>query len=65
MGIRIDKGACSQVIVCTEHTFWAAIRFDMAEAHECAENHETLLHPGEDNAGRAARLWRQRHAADS
>lgn len=62
MAIKLDRSSTTVVIWCTEHTFWRAMRFDMAEGHKSAENHELLYHPGEDNAHRAARQWRQRNA---
>lgn len=64
--IRLDSDTyCTVVITCTSCPYWAAIRLDMEEAHECAVHHEKLQHPEARQAREAARKWRRRRAGRS
>lgn len=60
--IKLDASTSNTVvIVCDACPFWSAIRYGMEQAHECAEHHESVSHPGEQRARQTARKWRQSH----
>lgn len=60
--IHLDRSPSKTVVItCDECAFWSAIRFGLEEAYECAEQHEALMHPGEQRARQTAREWRRRN----
>lgn len=62
--IRIDNSVSGIVIHCALCGHWAAFKFNLDEAWECAESHEQRVHPQlhDHRRARNKRESRARHA---
>jgi hypothetical protein len=62
MAVKLDISTNSVVVYCTECEHWSAFAWTKAEAHDSACRHESLVHPGDDQASTARSLYKTRHA---
>lgn len=63
--IRLDRSACSVVVVCAGCPHWRAFAFTVAEAYVSASAHEELVHPNDYRLRNARAQWEARHAAET
>lgn len=50
MAIKLDKSACSIVVLCTDCPWWRGFALDRVEGWLVGRNHQARLHIGENQA---------------
>lgn len=61
--IRLDRSACSVVVICEGCPHWRAFAFTVAAAYASAADHEERVHPNDYRLRDARQTWETRHAA--
>jgi hypothetical protein len=62
MAVKLDISSSLIVVYCTECPHWTAAAWTKAAGHDSAAAHESLVHPGADQASTARSLFNTRHA---
>lgn len=65
MAVKVDAGARTFVVYCTDCPWWTALRLDQRQALVRANEHERSVHPKQKQASSALSTFDKRHAAET